>query len=133
MNPNEELQCRAFFLFVVFAVVILACRLLTGCVMFQDRPERDADDFPFQIANQCHTARADAIRWYVRKYGEQPKVPKVKVTLEERPYNGGAWTTSAWDIHFWINQHPIQGSLNHEFRHSLNKYNGKRDTEDDVR
>ena len=109
-------------------LLLLVIALVTGCRIFggSRSSEPSASVFPDEIATKCHNAQADAVQRYYRKYGVQPRVPHVRVYLEDKPMNGmGGWTPSAFAIHIWRDQKPFYGSLVHEFGHSLCHYNGK--------
>lgn len=95
--------------------------------------EQDHDEYPQEYGSAFHAARARAVSWYLEKYGTSPKIPYVKLVIEDKPRNNmGGWTANPGVIHIWRDQYPFDGSLEHEFRHSLCKYNLKPFGEGDV-
>ncbi len=101
-------------------------------------PPLKADQFPPEIATACIANRNRAIRWYIAKYGTPPKVPFTAVKIVEKTIwvdgkECGAWMISPHRIEIWRHQVPFDGSLEHEFRHALCKFNGKPYGEESVR
>ena len=114
-------------LILVVAFALMASLGLQGC----RTQERQHDDFPYAIADQCYAAEARAIEWYQHKFGVPPKVPAVQVIREAKPLNGMAcWTPNAHTVHVAIG---YERGLEHEMRHVLCLYNGKGGSEEVVR
>lgn len=104
-----------------------------GCKsLFGQSNEPTANEYPAGYEQQCTLARDRAVAWFPKKWDSQPKVPYVRVEiLSYDPAPGcGAVTPNAWRIRINKNQVPFQGSLDHEYRHALNLYNGKGNSEE---
>jgi hypothetical protein len=81
--------------------------------------------------------RNEAVRWYRGKYHAEPKVPEVRVVELPDSRLPGVWaqtvSSTRVDVRASVPQSARPGVLAHEWRHVLNKANGKRDGEADVR
>lgn len=113
---------------IIYGVASLIAGVLlwgTGCVTNGIK----SDSFPPDIANQCRSARGDAIRNYTGHYGSPSHIPPVEVIVTAIPPNGqGAITSGSgngYRIEIWRDQYPFYGSLVHEFEHTLKQGNGK--------
>lgn len=108
------------YLFILIMLSCFGCRTHHGIT---------ADSFPAEIDNQCVAARAAAINNYTHRYGSPSSIPPVMVTIVEQPPMGkGAITMRYGDgylVQIWRGQKPFQGSLVHEFSHTLCMANGK--------
>lgn len=120
-----DVSGRVIFCMIVLAAMVGAL-ISGGCATTRGVT---ADDFPLDIAGQCHKARAEALNNYTRHYGAPANIPPVNVVVTSAPPMGqGAITSGAgkgYRIEIWRDQRPFYGSLVHEFEHTLKQANGK--------
>lgn len=115
---------------IMLAVMFLAS-LMGGCQTAGIR----ADDFPPGVP--CVEARADAVRWYQDKWHSTPTIPPVRVVVTPEPPDGNGADTQAMGrgylVRIWQKQYPFMASIEHEFRHCLERENHDDASEEAVR
>jgi hypothetical protein len=123
-------------LMVLLGVAAVALSLLTvGCNT--SGAKLDHDVIPAGCEDAFFAGRSSAVDWFRRKYGAAPYIPALKVEVVTQSRISGDWAVTVSASRVLISeavpQDKKRGVLAHEWRHVLNKANGKMDTEETVK